>query len=275
MILEPILCLTKIAHKLLQHLLVEQEELPSPSLGPKQRYSQQSSVRFLAAEFTSFDIVAHPEGFREFKTVVSKLAGYRQGGDGFQVGLQEHETISLLRHVIIEADEGLACTLYELFDSDSKGKLDLTHLYVLFVLVSAIESKRLLEFQHKFGHVIFDMLATKFNTICHDHMLAYAGLIFDKSWVELQRTLQRIQFEREQPVTYEDYELFMFDCISTEYKTRDIDPRIFMYEYSLDEKKGRYAEIFKKSGKSGLSGSSKITAVNPMHSSSSLKCNLI
>lgn len=249
LLLEPVLCQPKLAHKLLAPHLVEQEELSSPGLANLSRHNEQPSSRCLVAEFTSFDVVSAPEGFREFKSVVTKVAGYRAGDPPCDFELLEHQTVSLLRHIIIEPDEGLACTLYELFDSDCKGRMDITHFFVLFVLVSAIESKKLLEFQHKYGKVIFDMLAAKWSSIPYEKMLTYTGLVLDKSVVEIQRMLQRVDIDKDQPLTFSDYEVFMFDSINTEYKTKEIDPRLFVYEYVVEEKKGRYAEIFKKTGK--------------------------
>ena len=98
-------------------------------------------------------------------------------------------------------------------------------------------------------------------------MLTFCSLIFDKSAVETQRGLQRIGVEPNVSLSFEDFEVFLYDTVKSEFKSKDMEVRTYCYEYDLETKSSKHFEIKK----------SKLDRLHPQSitSSSSLRCALI
>ena len=43
--------------------------------------------------------------------------------------------------MLLDTDEGVVMTLIDLFDTDARGKLDISQVYLFFLLACAVESK--------------------------------------------------------------------------------------------------------------------------------------
>ena len=67
-----------------------------------------------------------------------------------------------------DSDESIITSVYELFDFESRGKLDVTYVYLIFLLVCAMESKQLLEYLHKFGRAVFELLSSRSGKLSFD-----------------------------------------------------------------------------------------------------------
>lgn len=60
-----------------------------------------------------------------------------------------------------EGDEVLVQVALDLFDCELRQKLDLSQLYLIFLLVCSVESGQLLQFQHQFGRSMFELLGNR------------------------------------------------------------------------------------------------------------------
>jgi len=233
------------------------------------RHNIDADTGNVQAEITALDVMATPEGYRDFRIAIVDLLGAK-GEEVFEGGLAEPALAFLAKHVLYEADDTLVSTVLDLCDYESRGRLDISQVYLLFLLLCAIESKQLLEFFHRFGRPVFEMLSMKQAMVHFDRTVNFCSLVFDKSAVELGRSMQRLGLDRQIPLSYADFELFLYDITKTELKTRDAEPRIFIYECDPQHKIARFYEQKKprmadKSG--GTSGGSSAQAI--------LKCTLI
>lgn len=118
-------------------------------------------------ELTAYDALSGPDGYREFRNAIQKSFGGRSE-DILENGFTEWQMTSIVRGILLESDESIVVTMMDLFDTEARGRFDISHVYVLFLLVAALESKQLLQFLHKFGRTLFEMLATKNSQVPYD-----------------------------------------------------------------------------------------------------------
>lgn len=127
-------------------------------------------------------------------------------------GINELQLTFLAKLIFLEWEDCSTQTVFDLFDVESKYKLDISQLFVLFLLVCSLESRQQMHFLHKFGKATFDMMASRGQGLINDRLVALTNLIFDKSLVEIQRMLQRVGIERNAYISFNEFELFLFDC---------------------------------------------------------------
>ena len=198
-------------------------------------------------EITGYDILSTPDGFKEFKNGISKSTGMRK--DDLEDGLYEHQIASMSKHIVYETDESIVSVVVDIMDCMSIGKIDVSILYVLFLLVCASDSRQLLEYFFKWGKTVYELLSNKNANggIVYDRLVSFISLLFDKSIVEIQRSLARLYIDKSTTVTHGDFELVMYDLIKQEYGNNQASElgRAYLYEYNLDTKSVRFTEVKK------------------------------
>ena len=192
----------------------------------------------------------------------------------FDIGFNEYHAMYISKSMMNDFDESLVSTVYDIFDYESKGKMDVSHLYIVYLLVCAMESRQLLHYMHQYGRALFELMCSKSKILIYDRyttmiyrMISICSLIFDKSCVELQRLLQRVGVDVGGSISFEDFEVFLYDTISTDMKSKDQDVRLYYYEYDMDNDTVRHFEVKKQ-------------RVDKLHTQqltgmSSLRCTLI
>lgn len=123
----------------------------------------------------------------------------------------------MAKEIFTEADEVVTELIMDVFDSENKGRLDVTYLYVLFVLALALENKAacLLRFLHKFGKVFFEMASTK-HVVTYEKIVSLSVIVLDKTSVEVQRMLQRVGIDKNTAssgISWNDWEIYWYDVV--------------------------------------------------------------
>lgn len=230
-------------------------------------FTRQSSEGVLA-EVTLYEVLSTPDGYREFRTAICNLLA-KSDDEVADQGISDVQLNFLGKQVFGEWDEGLTQTVLDVFDGDSRMRLDVTQIYVLFLLACAVESRQAVYFLHKFGKALFDMTAARSQGLAASRLTTLASLLFDKTAVEIQRMLQKIGIDKEEIVTFSDFELFLFDSIRSCQSGPGGDCRTYAYEYSAEKQSVRFLEIKKPKQNSGVKG------LNLVASSSMNRCALI
>lgn len=172
------------------------------------------------------------DGFKEFNSTVCRMLAKTEEEIN-DSGVTETQLNFLLKLVFSEWEESSTATFFDLFDMESKYKLDISQVYVLFVLACSIESRQIMHYLHKFGKVTYDMMVSRGQGMLYDKLLSLTGLIFDKSTVEIQRMLQRIGIDKENSIPFTDFEIFFFDAIKVSH-TDSGDVRAFLFDLDME-----------------------------------------
>ena len=72
-----------------------------------------------------------------------------------------------------DSDESVVSSVYELFDFESRGRMDVTYIYLIFLLVCAMESRQLLEYLHKFGRAVFELLTSRSGKLSFERLCLF------------------------------------------------------------------------------------------------------
>lgn len=212
-------------------------------------------------DLTVYEIASLTDGYREFSAAVCRILA-RSEEEVVDSGVSESQLNFICKLMFVEWDESTTSTIFDLFDMDSKYKLDISQIYVLFVLACSTESKQMMHFIHKFGKVTYDMMVSRGQGMLYDKLLCLTGLIYDKSSVEIRRMLQRVGIDKECSISFSDFEVFMFDSIkSTNADTGD--SRSYLYDLDMQTHKAKCFEQ-KKSKSPGSLATGHIPAMNSL-----------
>lgn len=193
--------------------------------------------------YTLYLLLSTPDGYREVINALAAALGC-EVKELTQKRFNNDELSIVLETILQDLDEMKIDAIQEIADFELVGGVDLSHVYLVVLAAAAIEGGEMVRFLHKFGKMLFEVLACGEGWVVYERTVRFVKMFEELTTIEVQRSMQKLGIERGDKVHFQDFEMILYQL----FKAIDEKPKtVRMFYINPDNSKEiKFIEINQK-----------------------------